>query len=116
MKALVLTFLFLTSLISDLSRADDRVRIGMFGTTWCGYCQEFHPIFDKAKANYAKKYALVYFDAEEEVQAASNFGVTAYPTLIVRKKNKKTGKWKTVEKREGGFDSYSEFVSWFTQY
>jgi thioredoxin 1 len=50
--------------------------------TWCGACQQLHPVFDELSQEYEGKvlFAKVDFDSQKEL--AGKYKVTALPTLL----------------------------------
>jgi thioredoxin 1 len=65
----------------DVISANDMVLVD-FWASWCGPCQYFAPVFEKA----AEQHPDIVFgkvDTEVEQQLAAAFGISSIPTLMV---------------------------------
>jgi len=63
-----------------------------FWAPWCGPCRMMAPIFDKLSAEFKGKLEFAKLNVEEHGAAASPFGVSAIPCLIVFKNGKEVAR------------------------
>ena len=77
-----------------------------FSVTWCGYCEQFKPIFGEIAQEYVGKVRFASINAEENKNLASIMGVEVYPTFFLIKDGNVLDGWRgtkggkyTVEKR-----------------
>ena len=54
-----------------------------FYTEWCLFCQEQKPIIDELEQEYAGNIDFIRVDAENNSEAANEFKVEAYPTMLL---------------------------------
>ncbi len=87
-KVATLNYPQFESLLDD-SDNQDRNLVGEtpiiidFSATWCGPCQKFAPIYDKAALKYAGKVNFYKVDIDQERELTELFGIEVVPTVIV---------------------------------
>lgn len=60
-----------------------------FGATWCGPCQQFHPVFDQAVKKFPNV-LFVYVDVDKNPESFEATGKTGIPYVVItNKKGKK---------------------------
>jgi len=65
-----------------------------FYATWCGPCQSLAPVLEEISRDMADRLAVVKVDVDESPDAASTFGVTSIPTLVLFKEGREA--WRKV--------------------
>jgi thioredoxin len=63
-----------------------------FYAVWCGPCQVMAPILEQVGAQLKDQLQVVKINAEQYPQVASQYGVQAYPTLVLFKQGKPVDK------------------------
>lgn len=53
-----------------------------FYTTWCGPCKQMAPFIEEIKNENKDVVNVLKVDAEEQIEIASKYNITGYPTLI----------------------------------
>jgi thioredoxin 1 len=69
-----------------------------FYATWCGPCQQMHPILDQLKNKMGGSIRVVKIDVDKNQEVASKFKVRSVPTLILFRKGE------IVWRQAGGMD------------
>jgi thioredoxin 1 len=69
-----------------------------FYATWCGPCQQMHPILDQLKNKMVNSIRVVKIDVDKNQEVASKFKVRSVPTLILFRKGE------IVWRQAGGMD------------
>ena len=54
-----------------------------FWAEWCGPCKALSPILDELADEYAGRVKIAKVDVEQNQQLASQFGISAIPTLLL---------------------------------
>lgn len=68
---------------------NNEILIADFFATWCGPCQMFGPVFEKASQEIKdKKIKLVKIDVDEENNLALENNVSSVPTVVAFKNGK----------------------------
>ena len=69
------------TILSGGSKTD----IMLFKAEWCGHCQRFSTVWKEMKNKYNKKYNFISYDSEKHKSELENWGVKAFPTIIIKK-------------------------------
>ncbi|MFN6519428.1 MAG: thioredoxin [Nostoc sp. CreGUA01] len=77
-----------------LSDSDVPVLVDFYAE-WCGPCQMMTPILEQVNAQLKDRLRIVKIDTEKYTQLATQYEISALPTLVLFKKGK------PVEKIEG---------------
>lgn len=56
-----------------------------FWAPWCGPCKMLTPVIEEVAADYAGRVKVAKVNTDDQRQAASTYGVTALPTLLIFK-------------------------------
>ena len=59
-----------------------------FWASWCGPCRMIAPYVEELAAEYAGRIKVGKVNVDEEVGLASNFRITAIPTILILKDGK----------------------------
>lgn len=70
-----------------------------FYATWCGPCQQMHPILDHLKAKMGNSVRVVKIDVDKNQEVAAKFKIRSVPTLLLFKKGE------IVWRQAGGMDT-----------
>ena len=65
-----------------------------FFATWCGPCKALAPTLEEIALEMAGKLTIVKLDVDEAPEAASTYGVTSIPTLVLFKGGREA--WRRV--------------------
>lgn len=65
-----------------------------FFATWCGPCQVLAPAIEEIEREMAGRLTVVKVDVDESPEAASTYGVTSIPTLVLFKDGREA--WRRV--------------------
>jgi thioredoxin 1 len=57
-----------------------------FYATWCGPCQQMHPILDKLKDKMGSTVRVVKIDVDKNQEVAAKFKIRSVPTLLLFRK------------------------------
>ncbi len=79
---------------NELMKSNELVVVDFFAT-WCGPCQMFLPVFDKAANELSSdnEIKMVKIDIDEEQELALNNGVQGVPTIIAFKNGKEVSRF-----------------------
>jgi thioredoxin 1 len=69
-----------------------------FYATWCGPCQQMHPILDKLKDKMGSTVRVVKIDVDKNQEVAATFKIRSVPTLLLFKKGE------ILWRQSGGMD------------
>jgi thioredoxin 1 len=70
-----------------------------FYATWCGPCQQMHPILDKLKDKMGSTVRVVKIDVDKNQEVAATFKIRSVPTLLLFRKGE------IVWRQAGGMDA-----------
>lgn len=56
-----------------------------FFATWCGPCQQMHPILEELKSRVGDKATILKVDVDQNEGVAATYDVRTIPTLVVFK-------------------------------
>ena len=70
-----------------------------FYATWCGPCQQMHPILDKLKDQMGSTVRVVKIDVDKNQEVAAKFKIRSVPTLLLFRKGE------IVWRQAGGMDA-----------
>ena len=70
-----------------------------FYATWCGPCQQMHPILDKLKDKMGSTVRVVKIDVDKNQEVAAKFNIRSVPTLLLFRKGE------IVWRQAGGMDA-----------
>jgi thioredoxin 1 len=65
-----------------------------FFATWCGPCKALAPALEEISKEMAGRLTVVKLDVDESPEAASTYGVTSIPTLVLFKDGREA--WRRV--------------------
>ena len=69
----------------DMLAHSDRPVLVDFYATWCGPCQMMAPILEQVSTQLQGRMQVVKIDSDKYPQLASQYGITALPTLVLFK-------------------------------
>ena len=70
-----------------------------FYATWCGPCQQMHPILDKLKDKMGSTVRVVKIDVDKNQEVAAKFKIRSVPTILLFKKGE------ILWRQAGGMDA-----------
>ncbi|MBW4441187.1 MAG: thioredoxin [Plectolyngbya sp. WJT66-NPBG17] len=81
-----------------------------FYATWCGPCQMMSGFLDLAKESLQDKMKIVKIDVDKYPEIASQYGITALPTLVVFKQAQPVDKIEGVIRPQQLIDRVTPFL------
>jgi thioredoxin 1 len=64
-----------------------------FFATWCGPCKLLAPTLDRLEEQYKGKVEFARVDVDRQRALTDEFGVNAYPTVVLMVDGKEAGRW-----------------------
>lgn len=81
-----------------------------FYATWCGPCQMMSGFLDLASESLREKMKIVKIDVDKYPEIASQYGITALPTLVLFKEAKPVDKIEGVIRPQQLVDRVQPFL------
>ncbi|MER3432498.1 MAG: thioredoxin [Leptolyngbya sp. ERB_1_1] len=81
-----------------------------FYATWCGPCQMMSGFLDMASESLRDKMKIVKIDVDKYPEIASQYGITALPTLVLFKESKPVDKIEGVIRPQQLVDRVQPFL------
>lgn len=79
-----------------------RITVVDFSATWCGPCRMMAPILEDVSDKYKGKYYFYQVDIDSAEELATEFNITAVPTIVIYFEGKEIG-------RTSGYQEFDEF-------
>lgn len=76
------------------ARAEARVVLAWFTTSWCGPCRWLGPILEEFAAEHADRLRLVAVDGDESPELCHQIGLRGFPTLVLFSRGNRVWQWK----------------------
>ncbi len=71
-----------------------------FWAPWCPPCRMQGPIVEKLADSFAGRAVVAKINTDEEAQAATKFGVSSIPTLVIMKDGKEVKRFVGMQQEE----------------
>lgn len=79
----------LADLKAQMTAAGDKLVVVDFFATWCGPCKMIAPKVEEMEAEFKDTVVFLKVDVDEAEDAAMEYNITAMPTFLFIKNNKK---------------------------
>ena len=63
----------------------DKLKVSYFSAVWCGPCKIFKPAFEEVTKEFGEEIEVIYYDVDNDREAASAKLISAVPTVIMTK-------------------------------
>ncbi len=80
---LIIAFTAVTVMNAADNKGKDLPSVIDFNATWCGPCQIFKPVFEKAAKTYQSKIRFVSVDVDKAPNMAQRYNVRTIPHIVV---------------------------------
>jgi len=67
-----------SKLTDDVWDCFEDIELKLFGTSWCGYCQQQIDMFDEVDLD-----KLDYINCEDDMVLCQDYNITGYPTWLI---------------------------------
>ena len=64
-----------------------------FWAPWCGVCRQIHPLLQRFESQVGGRVRVVDMNADESLQLASEYRLSALPTLLLMEKGEIVNRW-----------------------
>lgn len=71
-----------------------------FWATWCGPCRMIAPVLEQIAREEEGKLAIGKVNVDEQMELATQFGITAIPTLVAFRDGRQIGQSMGVQSKE----------------
>ncbi|MGD1904351.1 MAG: thioredoxin family protein [Geitlerinemataceae cyanobacterium] len=71
-----------------------------FWAPWCGVCRQIHPLLQRFESQVGGRVRVVDMNADESLQLASEYRLSALPTLLLMEKGEIVNRWEGFQGRE----------------
>lgn len=80
-----------------------------FYVNWCGYCEEFRPVYRELAGYYKHRIRLATIDAEKSANLKAKLQVQGFPAFFIIKNGKMLDRWYGIS---GGADAFKKRVKY----
>jgi len=86
-----------------------------FWAPWCGVCRQIHPLLQRFESQVGGRIRLVDMNADESLQLASEYRLSALPTLLLIDNGQVVRRWEGFQGREPLADALREVAAQYGQ-